>query len=474
MSKVKNGNKIENRLRLILSVAVFLLIILSTISYRSLNSFKAKNEWVAHSTEVLYNLQSMVVELKEAENNSQAFLITQDNSFRKPSINSKIGVMEYFDESKKLTEDNKRQQRRFEQLEQLINKWYVIIENIQEQSAQSRLTDAEVRQVMLREAEVMESIQSVVSLLEETEKKLLSDRNIEVEIALEENYIMISIFAALTLIIIILAYLNFMNDIQVRKSLEEKLQDSVHQLSQSNKELEQFAYVASHDLQEPLRKVVSFSDIILRKHIDGLDEKGKAYFQRMVASTERMQTLIQDLLNFSRTTRNVGDKKPVDINKLIKEVLEDLSQAVKDTGGKVKLKLQNNAIVTGTPVQLRQLIQNIVSNAIKYQKKNEQPIIKIKSKEIEGEKLLKFLPIVVSDRFLEIIITDNGIGFDEQYLDKIFTIFQRLHGRSEYTGTGIGLALCKRVVDNHHGYITAKSESGKGSTFFIYLPLDEA
>ncbi len=473
MKKARNGNKIENRLRLILSVAVLLLIILSTISYRSLNSFKAKNEWVAHSTEVLYNLQSMVVELKEAENNSQAFLITQDNSFRRPSINSKIGVMEYFDESKKLTEDNQKQQRRFEQLEQLINKWYIIIENIQEQSAQSRLTESEVRQVILREIEVMESIQSVVSLLEETEKKLLDDRNIEVEIALEENYLMISIFAALTLIIIILAYLNFMNDIQVRKTLETKLQNSVHQLSQSNKELEQFAYVASHDLQEPLRKVVSFSDIILRKHADSLDEKGKAYFQRMVASTERMQTLIQDLLNFSRTTRNIGDKKPVAINKLIKEVLEDLSQIIKDSEGKIKLNLRHDVTVSGTPVQLRQLIQNIISNAIKYQKHEETPVIKIKSKVIKSEKLLKRIPILVSDQFLEITVSDNGIGFDEQYLDKIFTIFQRLHGRSEYNGTGIGLALCKRVVDNHHGYITAKSEKGKGSTFFIYLPLDE-
>ncbi len=473
MNKARNGNKIENRLRLILSVAVFLLIILSTISYRSLNSFKAKNEWVAHSTEVLYNLQSMVVELKEAENNSQAFLITQDNSFRRPSMNSKIGVLEYFDESKKLTEDNQKQQRRFEQLEQLINKWYIIIENIQEQSAQSRLTESEVRQVILREIEVMESIQSIVSLLEETEKKLLDDRNIEVEIALEENYLMISIFAALTLIIIILAYLNFMNDIQVRKTLETKLQNSVHQLSQSNKELEQFAYVASHDLQEPLRKVVSFSDIILRKHADNLDEKGKAYFQRMVASTERMQTLIQDLLNFSRTTRNIGDKKPVAINKLIKAVLEDLSQIIKDSEGKIKLNLRHDITVTGTPVQLRQLIQNIISNAIKYQKHEAPPVIKIKSKVIKGEKLLKRIPILVSDQFLEITVSDNGIGFDEQYLDKIFTIFQRLHGRSEYTGTGIGLALCKRVVDNHHGYITAKSEKGKGSTFFIYLPLDE-
>tara|TARA_R110002049_G_scaffold159460_3_gene324436 strand:- start:4022 stop:5446 length:1425 start_codon:yes stop_codon:yes gene_type:complete len=473
MSNRKKGNKIENRLRIILSVAVILLIVLSTISYRSLNSFKSKNEWVAHSTEVLYNLQSMVVELKEAENNSQAFLITQDNSFRKPSINSKFGVMDYFDESKKLTEDNPKQQRRFNELEKLIDKWYVILENIQEQSSQSRLTDSEIRQVMEREIEVMESIQSIISLIEETEKKLLDDRNIEVEIALEENYIMISIFASLTLIIIILAYLNFMNDIQLRKLLEVKLQESVHLLSQSNKELEQFAYVASHDLQEPLRKVISFSDIILRKHADGLDEKGKAYFQRMMASTERMQTLIQDLLNFSRTTRNVGDKKPIKINKLLNEVLDDLSQVIKDSDSKLKIKLEEDVTLIGIPVQIRQLFQNIISNAIKYKKQDSKPIIKIKSKIVNGDKLIKKIPIVISDNFLEITITDNGIGFDEKYLDRIFTIFQRLHGRSEYSGTGIGLALCKRVVDNHSGYLTAKSEKDKGSTFLIYLPIDK-
>jgi signal transduction histidine kinase len=470
--KSKN-NRIENRLRIILSAAILLLIILSTISYRSLSSFKVKRAWVVHTSDVIFNIQRLLVELKDAENNHRAYLVSEDENFRRPYINSKIGVMEYYNESQELTVDNPKQQKRFKQLLVLIDRWYFIAEEIHIAKEDSLLNKAMIKTSLKREIDVMDNIQSILSLIQETEENLLDKRNNDVEVALEENYLIISIFAALTLIIILLAYLHFIRDIQIRSALELKLQESIHRLSQTNQELEQFAYVASHDLQEPLRKVISFSDIILRKHSDQLDEKGKAYFDRMINSTSRMQTLIQDLLNFSRSTRNSGDRKSIKINHLINEVLEDLSEVISESNGKIKLKLSEETLVNGTPVQIRQLIQNILSNGIKYHKKDVTPIIKVKTKLIPASKLENKIPLLVSEQFIEITINDNGIGFDEQYLDRIFTIFQRLHGRSEYTGTGIGLAIAKRVVENHNGYITAKSELGKGSTFFIYLPVEK-
>ncbi|NBG65518.1 sensor histidine kinase [Acidiluteibacter ferrifornacis] len=468
----KKNNRIENRLRIILSAAILLLIILSIVSYRSLNSFKVKSAWVAHTSEVLFNVQRLLVELKDAENNHRAYLVSEDETFRRPYINSKIGVMEYYNESQELTRDNSKQQKRFKQLLTLIDKWYALVEDIHIAKEDSILNKAMIKTSLKREIDVMENIQSIISLIEETEENLLKKRNNDVDIALEENYLIISIFAALTLIIILLAYLHFIRDIQLRSALEDQLQESIHRLSQTNQELEQFAYVASHDLQEPLRKVISFSDIILRKHAEQLDEKGRTYFDRMINSTERMQTLIQDLLNFSRSTRNIGDRKSIKINNLINEVLEDLSESIHEAKGKVKLKLTTETTINGTPVQLRQLVQNIISNGIKYRKKDTNPVLKIKTKIIPAVKLEQKIPLLVSEEFIEITINDNGIGFDEQYLDKIFTIFQRLHGRSEYSGTGIGLAISKRVVENHNGYITAKSEVGKGSTFFIYLPVE--
>jgi PAS domain S-box-containing protein len=258
-------------------------------------------------------------------------------------------------------------------------------------------------------------------------------------------------------------------DVTARKRVEEEQRRSAHdlrrqrtELERSNRELQDFASVASHDLQEPLRKVQAFGDRLHSKYHDQLGEDGRMYLERMQNAAGRMQTLIGDLLVLSRVTTQVRPFVELDLNVLVADVLSDLEVAVERSGA--QLHISPLPTVLADEVQMRQLFQNLLSNALKFRQPGVTPRLRVSSQAVEGTN------DGVSQGWLEISVTDNGIGFDEKYLDRIFTIFQRLHGRDEYEGTGVGLAVCRKIVDRHGGSITARSALQQGSTFLITLP----
>lgn len=268
----------------------------------------------------------------------------------------------------------------------------------------------------------------------------------------------------------LISYYGIVADITQQRNYEIQLEDFNNALKRSNEELEQFAYVASHDLQEPLRKIRAFGDRLMYKHGDDTDMPGRDYVIRMMDGAERMQVLIQDLLSFSRVSRDVGDKVNVDLNVILNEVLEDLQLSINESDAGIKSdKLPK--ITSANPMQMHQLFLNLISNAIKFRKPDVPSKIEIISKKVTGKSIhITDEPVIPQKMYYAITIKDNGIGFDEKYLDKIFTIFQRLHGRTEYKGTGIGLALCKKICKNHEGFITAHSDNNSGAEFTIYLP----
>lgn len=241
------------------------------------------------------------------------------------------------------------------------------------------------------------------------------------------------------------------------KLANKKLMEFTTQLKASNSELENFAYISSHDLQEPLRKIQSFGDRIKTTEKEKLSEQGKDYLERMLNAATRMQTLINDLLAFSRLTTKALPFVRVDLNNVFDGVLSDLEVTIQ----------QANAIIEKSPLpiidadetQMRQLFQNLITNAIKFRKKNSVPWVKIDA----------VANVHNPDKFIDVHVEDNGIGFDEKYLEKIFNIFQRLDGQ-KYEGSGIGLAVCKKIAVRHGGDITAKSKEGSGSTFIVTLP----
>lgn len=266
-------------------------------------------------------------------------------------------------------------------------------------------------------------------------------------------------------------WIGYIVDIHAEKIVEETLKDNrelqeaqeqlkqnqamlekyIEELNRSNNELQQFAYVASHDLQEPVRKMLYYSDYLIRNFNDNMDETGLKYLSNMHSSANRMRSLISDVLSYSQI--NLGEKgfKSVDLNLVAKEALQDLEMAIAEK--KATINIHQLPVVHADEQMMRQLFENLISNSIKYSKSDIPPVINISSKQLHDS--------------IQISFSDNGIGFDEKYLPQMFALFQRLNRREEFEGTGIGLAICKKIMDIHHGKIWATGQLGVGSTFYI-------
>ena len=256
-------------------------------------------------------------------------------------------------------------------------------------------------------------------------------------------------------------------DITGRKKFEQRIQFANNELQKMNKELEAFTYISSHDLQEPLRKIQTFAGRIIEKEKQNLSESGKDYFRRMQEAAIRMQTLIQDLLSFSRLATTDRKFEVTDLTDIANDIKFEFTEVIESKNATIEVgKLCTINII---PFQFRQLLQNLISNALKFSKSDVPSHIIIKSKIAKGEELSN-KKLEPDKEYCHISVSDNGIGFEPEYSEKIFQIFQRLHGKEQYPGTGIGLSIVKKIVENHKGFIKATSQLGVGTRFSIYLP----
>ncbi|MBK9422559.1 MAG: CHASE3 domain-containing protein [Bacteroidetes bacterium] len=260
-------------------------------------------------------------------------------------------------------------------------------------------------------------------------------------------------------------------DISTEKQYEIQLENTIQELKRSNNELEQFAFVASHDLQEPLRKIQSFGDRLKIKSQEELRAESILYVDKMLSAANRMSNLIFDLLSFSRLAKNNDAMHETDLNQVMNEVLTDLEVVIQQKNAEISFPPL--PVINAISTQIYQLFFNLIGNALKFSKADETPKIEITvtpfSRSIQDKHTPKSM---LKIPFIKIEISDNGIGLDNTYSERIFEIFQRLHGKSEYQGTGIGLAICKRIVTNHNGNIYASGIPGTGTTFTVELPLD--
>jgi len=241
------------------------------------------------------------------------------------------------------------------------------------------------------------------------------------------------------------------------KENQTLLEDNISELNRSNQELQQFAFVASHDLQEPVRKISFYSDYFLNKYADKIDDKGKDYLKGMLSASHRMRNLIHDLLAFSQVEKKQVEYRHINLNHVIQDTLQDLEIMIREKEANIEITALPS--IDADESMIRQLFGNIINNSLKYSKNGQPPQIQVTNR--------------LNTHYLEIFIKDNGIGFDEKYLPKMFTLFQRLHTGDKYKGTGLGLAICRKIVALHNGAITASGKINEGATFRITLPLNQ-
>ncbi len=260
-------------------------------------------------------------------------------------------------------------------------------------------------------------------------------------------------------------------EIEEHKKTEAALKDRTDELARSNAELEEFAYIASHDIQEPLHTIQAFCDLILTKYSQGLKDKALDYLARIQKASERMHSLIENILILSRVRKKKIHFVATDINKIIKDIATDHQPTIDQIGA--LLKVEKLPVIEADPIQIQQLFGNLIGNALKFHSTDKKPEITIYSEKTAPSEISVTIPDLPAGQMCRIIVKDNGIGFERKHAERIFQPFERLHSHSSYEGTGIGLAICQSIAERHRGTITANSAPGEGSEFIITLPLKQ-
>lgn len=469
---------------LVLATVISFFVISAVLSYRSVNIIAANNRSINNNLQTINLIKDLKTELLAAESSQRGFLLTSDEQYLEPYHKTLHVIDDLLNKLSEASEETPAQQRRYEKLYSHVLDKISEMQTIVNLTGEDRYREA-INKVRTDEGiKLMQVITGLIGEMEadealrfkENKSHALNNRQFIVASLLLTN----SIGLMLSLGIFFILYRNSAKVADLYRELEranneleikvdartQTLMQYSEELQRSNKELEAFAFVASHDLQEPLRKIRAFGDRLQQKFTSELGERGADYVKRMQAASERMSILIDDLLSFSRVTTKQKPFVPVDLNKVISRVLDDLDYAIEDVSA--KLYIESLPVIDADASQMGQVFMNLMANSLKFKHPDVPPEIRVTCE--EG---LSSLLVEDARNWCCIRFSDQGIGFDPHYADRVFNLFQRLHGRDEYSGTGIGLALCRKIVERHGGSIEAESELGKGATFIIRLPMTQ-
>lgn len=462
------------RSRLIAGVATALatMIFIGVLTFRTITRSREDIGWVTHTHLVLEALDALSANLTDAETGQRGFIITGEEPYLEP-YNEALGhVQEDVKSLREMTSDNPVQQRNLDRLEPIVAAKLAELQfrlEIRKRDGLNAAAEA------VREGSGklhMDEIRTVVAEMKQEEHRLLEERTKEASASSSKAGTVIVTGNILALFFLLLAGAVIFQEMGQRRRAEDEvrnlnadleqrvadrtaeLAERAKDLARSNGELQQFAYVASHDLQEPLRMVASFTQLLAKRYSDKLDDDAREFINYAVDGAKRMQTLISDLLSYSRVGTQGKAFELVHCDAVLDRVLKSLQLAIEDTGAVIAR--EPLPAVSGDSIQLTQLFQNLLTNAIKFHGK-KPPLVQI-STEKNGS-------------MWKISVRDNGIGISPDHADRIFVIFQRLHTKSEYPGTGIGLAICKKIAERHGGRIWVEPSAGGGSTFCFTIPV---
>jgi signal transduction histidine kinase len=466
---------LRNPVLLGFALAFVVILLNAFVSARNTLTLRENDVLVAQSQDVQHDLEAIMSTVKDAESGQRGYIITGDPGYLTPYRDAVAAMPARLAALREHRPERFRAER-LVQLETLIDaKFAELAETIE-----LRKVSFDAARDVMREDRgkaTMDEIRALVGGIQREETALLAER--------EESSRHSFIFSlgsgigvvVLSLGVTALAYILVRRELaarqraetavrQARDRLEERVQERTYELlelntalERSNRELEQFASVASHDLQEPLRKIQAFGDRLVQRFSNILGEQGREFVERMQHSAVRMRALIDDLLAYSRVASRGKPFEPVDLNQVAAEVVSDLEGRIEETEGRVDVGALPT--IEGDPLQMRQLFQNLIGNALKFRKPDVAPLVWVRSESGEEN----------GATTCKLSVKDNGIGFDGTYSERIFQLFQRLHGRSEFEGTGMGLAICRKIVERHGGHIMAQSQPGCGSEFVVTLPL---
>ncbi|EAZ82640.1 sensor histidine kinase [Algoriphagus machipongonensis] len=466
------------RIKIYAIISLILIMVGSGVSYWTSQRISFYTSALMETQDVLQRTSELYASILERETNIRGFVITGDEDFLTNYQQSLIDAQMLLDKLNDLTSKNDTQQKNLEVLEELIKDRVNTFESTVNYFNENGSLEGFVDQSRVSNALVgYRSIKQTVTAINDEENRVFVERNrslLNNINALPFIVGLISLFSISVGLITLFSIFHYNKAQKIASRriqlYQEKLQDQLYLLDDSNKELEQFAYVASHDLQEPLRKITAFSDLFMEQYADKLDGEGELYLNRITVAANRMRRLITDLLEYSRAGReNNEDSKVIDLEEVMETVLDDLEIAILEK--KATISVEQLPQVLGKETEFRQIFQNLISNSLKFSKQDVPPKIEISSRIATREEVLKF-PILDSETEFHLIsFKDNGIGFDEDYSEKIFAIFQRLHGREAFEGTGIGLSISRKILEKYNGTIYATSVKGEGSTFSFFLPV---
>lgn len=466
------------RIKTIFIAAIVLLLSLSVFSYYRIDMLISSSKRLNHTNLVKLELESIFSRVKDADSEQRGFVLTKDSIYLKRFERLISEIHQRAERLKIFTKDNYSQQRNLDKLQSLIDKRISHMRGVINDSHTQKISTER----WLEARGIMAEINKQVTKMRNEESFLLRLRT---KSLLKETTFtpLFTIFLTVcSLIVVALAYYAIHQELNISNELKANLQASKKQLlsmnrslehnneslAKANKELEAFTYISSHDLQEPLRKIQMMISRILETEHEHLSANGKTYMKRTQESAHRMQNLIIDLLAYSRVKTEEFKIEKADLNQLLETVKNELQEEIHNTHAEITVSglTEIQAIVP----QFHQLLTNLISNAIKFSNPNSTPKISITSQFVGKEELPAEMSNGTHETYSKISIADNGIGFDAQYEKRIFELFQRLHSNKEYPGTGIGLAIVKKIVENHRGHITVQSTPGQGTTFTVYLP----
>ncbi|OFI35345.1 sensor histidine kinase [Alteromonas lipolytica] len=482
---------IRNTASSILLVVLVIIVIAanSTYTIHTLDELAALERRLFTTNQVINSINTLHIAVLRTESgqrgyllsDSERYLIDYDSTLNK--VNNIIDQVE----ANAIRSNYDQQEVRLKQLVKLAkSKLSELIKTV-ELARQGQRQEAMAIFTSDKGLQLYDEFEKVFFAIEAEEHKLQKqhiDSLLKLRSNSETNLIVSSITTGLLIVgIFVLLRMNIRETIRHRQALQQhnlvlesrvkertaELQVYAEELSRSNRELEDFAFVASHDLQEPLRKIRAFGNRISTGYESALDERGQDFLRRMLNAAERMSMLISDLLAFSRVTTRGKDFKATALNDVVNSVLDDLEITIEET--QAKIEVDELPVMQADASQMNQVFLNLLSNALKFIQP-EQPVhIKITCEDV-SQPVAESLHLQPGLKWFKLTVQDNGIGFEQTFADKIFAPFQRLHGRSEYKGTGIGLAVCRRIVERHNGTIQAFSEPGQGARFDLYMPAD--